>query len=159
MADSKRLATQKSLTALLETITEFDLLGRVYRGRKRIGDETELPCLIIFEQPPGEGDRVSGGVSKDEWFIGIQGFISPDLNHPTDTAHQLMAAVKAKLHEVTFDGAERMAGPNYMLGGLINDLHVDGGMCFAPDETGQGCYFGLKLTVNITEDLGDIYVP
>lgn len=157
MPDSKRLAVQKALTELLETITEYDLSGQVFRGRKRVGDETEMPCLIIFEQPPGEGNRVGRDVSEDGWTLGVQGFIESGFVHPTDPAHQLLAAVKAKLYEVVDNGGQHSPGPNFMLGGLINDLTIDGGMCFAPDETSQGCYFGLKLVVDITEGLSEVY--
>lgn len=158
MADSVRLAAQKALTTLLESISDYDLAGKVFRGRTRIGVETQMPALCIFEQPPEEGDRVSLDVSKDQWVLGIKGFVVPDNNHPTDAAHQFMAAVKSKLFEVVDMGGQHSPGPNFMLGKLIDDLQVDGGMCFAPDETSQGCYFGLKLTVTITDNLGAIYV-
>lgn len=157
MPDSKRLQVLKALTTLLETIPEYSLAGKVWRGRTRISDESEKPCLVIFEQPPEEEKRADGNTKSMPWYIAIQGFIEPDPIHPTDPAHQLMAAVKLKLSEVLDTGGAHAPGPNYMFGNLIGDLVVDGGMAFAPDDTTNCCFFGLKLTVTITETLGEIY--
>lgn len=157
MADSKRLQILKALTTHLETVVGYDLVGKVWRGRTRPADESQQPFLIMFEMPPEAEDRTDRQMRKMPWYVGIQGYIRPDRNHPTDPAHNLMAAVKAKLGEVLDEGGSGMPGANFMLGGLVEDIEVDGGMCFEADETTNCCYFALKLTLTLAENLGDPY--
>lgn len=158
MPDSKRLKILKSLTTLIEEIVDFDLEGKVWRGRNRVGDESQVPYIIISEQPPEQDQRVGLDQAKMDWLIGIHGFIEGDEIHPSDTAHDLMAAVKSKLYEVVDDGGGRGSpGVNYMLNGLITDLSHDGGMVFLPAETTKSCIFGLKLTLTLSETLENLY--
>ena len=157
MADSKRLRILKALTAHLETISEFDVTGKVWRGRTRPADESHQPFICMFEMPPEFEEKADRQVRVMPWYVGIQGYIAPDRFHPTDPAHNFMAAVKHKIGELVDEGGAGMPGENYMLGGLVEDIEVDGGMCFEADETTNCCYFALKLTLTIAENLGDPY--
>lgn len=157
MPDSKRLKILKSLTSLLEETVGYELADKVWRGRNRPGDESEMPYLIIFEQPPEESIRAAADTSKMQWYLGIQGYVEGDIEHPSDAAHDLLAAVKTTIGAIVDDGRGRSPGENYMLGGLITDLSQDGGMVFLPDETTKGCLFGLKLAVSLSESLEDLY--
>lgn len=157
MADSKRLQILKALTAHLEGVPEFNLVGKVWRGRTRPADESVAPFLILFEMPPEDEERADRQVRMMPWFIGVQGYIAPDNVHPTDPAHNLMAAVKKRLGSLVDEGGAHEPPPEYMLQGLVEDIEIDGGMCFAPDETTNSCFFALKLTLTVVENLGDPY--
>lgn len=157
MPDSKRLKILKGLTTLIEATPGYSLTGKVWRGRRNIGDESETPCVVIFELPPDEESRADLMVKATQWDIGIQGYVQPDKVHLTDSAHGFMAAVKQQLSQVVQYGRGGPPGPQYMLDGLLTDLALDGGLVFAPDETTDCCFFVVKLTVGLTEDLGDPY--
>lgn len=157
MADSKRLTILKSLTTQLEAISTtngytHNLTGRVFRGRGGLGSETPKPCVGIFEMRPEEAVRADEVVQKDDWFVALQGFCEPDDVHPTDPAHNLMADVKKALGNVLRPGHPSARNTNYMLGGLIADMTVDGGVVF-PAEDGSGmAMFLLKLTLKVVDD-------
>lgn len=155
MADSKRLQILKALTSHLEGVTGYDISGKVWRGRNRPADESYSPFIILFEMPPEDEDRADTSVSKMPWMIGIQGYIEPDDRHLTDPAHNFMAAVKERLGALLDDGGANMPPPEFMLNGLVEDIEVDGGMVFSPDETTNMCFFAMKLTLTITEDLAN----
>ena len=153
---SKRLEVLQALTVLLEAIEVAPgetLVGKVWRGRNRPGDESQVPFLNIFELPPDYEVRADRQVAKMPWFIGIQGYCQAGEPHLTDPAHELMALVKRQMGTVTNEGGGMRPPPEYMLGGLVDDIEVDGGMTFSPDETTDNCFFALKLTVTITDDL------
>lgn len=157
MADSKRLQILKALTTHLEAMTGYDIVGKVWRGRTRPADESQQPFLILFEMPPEYEERADQQVQQMPWYIGIQGYVRPDGQHPTDPAHQLMAAVKQQIGKLLDDGGAQNPPPEYLLNGLVEDIRVDGGMCFEPDETTNCCFFALKLTFTIVEDLENPY--
>lgn len=157
MADSKRLQILKALTAHLEGVTGYDLTDKVWRGRNRPADESYTPYLILFEMPPEEEARVGTSMSKMPWLIGVQGYIDAENPHLTDPAHNFMAAVKERIGELLNDGGASMPPPEFMLNGLVEDIEVDGGMVFAPDETTKACFFAMKLTLTIVENLENPY--
>jgi len=163
VADSKRLQVLKLLTTQLETILvangyQFDLLGSVFRGRGGFGDETTLPCLGIFEMRPENAVRADGTVQKDDWFIAVQGYINADDEHPTDPAHNLMADVKKCLAVIMRPDTPVNRNPNYMFGGLIVDMMIDGGVALPPSSDTSGiATFVLKLTINIVDELENPY--
>jgi hypothetical protein len=157
MADSKRLQILKALTTHLEGVTGYDLTGKVWRGRNRPADESYTPYLILFEMPPEEEYRADLSVSRMPWMIGIQGYIDAGHPHITDPAHNFMAAVKERLGPLVDNGGAGRPPPEFMLNGLVEDIEVDGGMVFAPDETTNACFFAMKLTLTITENLENPY--
>lgn len=157
MADSKRLRVLKALTSLLEATPGYNLGGKVWRGRRNPGDETETPFLIMFELPPEFEQRADLSVRAMPWFIGLQGYTDVLTEHLTDEAHNFMAAVKKQLSRIVDDGGVMSPGPDYMLGGLVADLQIDGGLVFSPDETTNCSFFVVKLTFGITENLDDPY--
>lgn len=157
MPDSKRLKILKAITAHLEATEAYNLVGKVWRGRRNPGNESVKPFLVLFELMPDEDNRVDLQNKYAIWEIGVQGYIEPDSNHLTDTAHDLMAAVKTQLGKLADFGGGSTPGSYFMMGGLIADIEVDGGVVFAPDETTDACFFVLKLTLKISEDLGDLY--
>ena len=101
--DPFRLTVQKRLTAALEEVTvlngyQFDLDGKVYRGRSLFGDSDPIPMVSILENPiPEEQLPSPPGLNKGTYSLVIQGFSEDDRDNPTDVAHVLMADVKKRL--------------------------------------------------------------
>jgi len=157
VAESKRLQILKALTTHLEGVDGYDLANKVWRGRSRPADESVAPFIILFEMPPEAENQADERVASMPWYIGIQGYIGIDNVHPTDPAHDFMAAVKARVGQLLDDGGASRPPADYMLGGLVENLQVDGGMCFDGDETINCCFFALKLTLTVVENLGDPY--
>lgn len=163
MADSARLRIKKALTAQLETISvangyQHELEGAVFRGRTGIGEETQLPCLGIFELRPEDAVRADETIQHDEWFIGIQGYVEADDEHPTDPADNFLADVKKALGVIMRPDTPVSRNPDYMFGGLIADMMIDGGVVLPPssDVTGASS-FVLKLTIKVIDDAEDPY--
>lgn len=161
MADSRRLRILKALTTQLETVAttagyEYDLAGKVFRGRVSYGEETVKPWVGIFELRPEEVIRAGETVNKDEWYVGVQGEVDAHAIHPTDPAHNLMADVKKAIGQVLKDSPTNR-NPNYMFGGLVTDIRMDGGMTFVPKENPAVAAFALRLTLVTAEDLENPY--
>ena len=157
--ESKRLTILKALTTHLEGMTQYDVVGKVWRGRTRPADESKQPFIIIFEMAPekGEQSQADQRVAAMPWYVGLQGYVTPDRIHPTDPAHDFMAAVKQRLGLLLDDGGAGSIPEEWMLGGLVENIEVDGGMAFDADETTNCCFFGLKLTLTVAENLGNPY--
>jgi hypothetical protein len=63
---SRQLDILRALTAHLEGINpengyDYDMRGRVFRGRAEFGDDTPLPHLSILEAPRPDAEPVVGG--------------------------------------------------------------------------------------------------
>lgn len=157
MADSKRLQILKALTSQLEATPGYVLTDKVWRGRTRPADESEAPFICLFEMPPKFQEQADRQLASMPWYIGVQGYLAPSYPHPTDTAHDLMAAVKSQLGKVLDDGGAGPVPEGFMLQGLIQHMQVDGGMCFEPDDTTNCCFFAMQLTITVAESLGDPY--
>jgi len=111
MKEPIALAALKVLTAHLEGIKptngyDFDLRGKVFRGRVRFGREEPLPMLSILEAPrPEDGLLLPVAAENNrrsvrEWGLLIQGWAVDDPEHPTDPAYYLMAAVEQRLSDL-----------------------------------------------------------
>jgi hypothetical protein len=163
MADSQRLKILKALTSHLEQVTtgtgyNYTLTNQVFRGRAGYGDETDMPWVGIFELRPEEVYMAGETFSKDDWFIGVQGWVPADEKHPTDPAHALMQDVKKRLARVIAGGSPHNRNPDYMLPDetgrpMVSRFQMDGGMTFVAKENPSNAAFALRLTVTIAEDL------
>lgn len=111
MKEPIALAALKVLTTHLEGIKptngyDFDLQGKVFRGRVRFGREEPLPMLSILEAPRPEDGLllpVAGEYNRHstrEWGLLIQGWAVDDPANPTDPAYYLMAAVERRLSDL-----------------------------------------------------------
>lgn len=168
MPDSTRLLVQKRLTALFETIeytdfdsTEFDMAGRVYRGRTIFGSESLVPMISILEAPIPNDSTPSprgGTASQQNWELVVQGFVRDDRQNPTDPAHMLMAEVKRILalerKKQNWDKPEQGI---LQLGRTIDDIVIGSGVVRPSDELSSKAFFWLVLTVKMVEDLSDPY--
>ena len=163
MPDPFRLRVLKALTAALEEVTpangyEFDLSGKVFRGRDTFGDRDPLPLISILEpieEQPQLAAPQSSGQSSGPWELLVQGFVEDDFNHPSDPAHRLMAEVKKRLIQ------ERVRERQYNIlgmGGKVTDLRISHGIVRPPDDISGKAYFWLRVTMVVVENLLDPYV-
>ncbi len=163
MADPFRLRVLKALTAVLEEITpangyEFDLTGKVFRGRDTFGESDPLPLISILEaieEQPQLSSPQAGRHSTGPWELLLQGFVEDDFNNPTDPAHRLMAEVKKRLiKERTRNRGEDIFG----MDGKVEELRMSHGVVRPPDDISGKAYFWLRLTPVVVENLEDPYV-
>lgn len=167
--DPFRLRVQKSLTAVLESITPangytFDLTGAVFRGRDMFGDNAPLPMVSILEsmlerdqlaEPPG------GTAQAGTWELLLQGWTEDDDDNPTDPGQHLMAQVKKRLSEERLrpfpaDSLRRGYDPLGM-DGKIASLKFSTGVVRPSDDVSSKAYFWLKLELVMVEDLVNPY--
>lgn len=163
MTDPTRLRLLKNLTAVLEGITvtngyAHDLDGKVFRGRTLFSDDDPMPMVAILEaieqQAPVRSDPREA-MSNSPWELMIQGFAVDDRKNPTDPAHLLMADVKKAiaLHKRNDPRSRDLLG----MGGRVTDLKISPGVVRPADERSSHCYFWLKLSVSLVEDMADPY--
>lgn len=162
MNDPFRLRVLKALTAALEEINpaagyQFDLTGKVFRGRDIFGDSDPLPMVSILEAIEEQAQITApqaSPASTGPWELLIQGFVEDDFQNPTDPAHRLMAEVKKRLvQERIRDRQYNILGMN----GQVTDLKISHGVVRPPDEVSGKAYFWLRLTLEVVENLQDPY--
>lgn len=168
-----RLQILIGLTDLLKTITpgngyNSDLSdyadntvtrSRVFRGRNIFGADDPLPMVSILEMPrePHQMETAPGGTAQaGPWELMIQGFVTDDLDNPTDPAHVLMADVKTCLIK---ERAKRGGQPgtpsrSYALLGRpqVTDIVIAPGVVRPPEEVSAKAFFWLICTLEIVED-------
>lgn len=161
MADSRKLTIQKRLTAVLEGITpgngyDYDMTGKVFRGRRVFGDETISPFLSILEAEQPDDNTLARGkfrtIRLEWWVLYVQGWLTPDVENPTDELYNLLASVEKRLsNEILVD-----TSTNYRLGGVVADCEIPPGMVLAatPEIGGIECFY-LPLRLQVCLDLLD----
>lgn len=161
--DSYRLRVLKALTTQLERITaangyDYDMVGKVYRGRALFGAESlaAVPILSILEAPkPAFGVAAGEAKSKrkEAWLLFVQGWATDDKANPTDPAYALMAAVEECLGEVTSEDSS-----SYLLGGLIGGMTYGPGLCHPPQaDLSSKAFFYLPVEIELAYDVRKPY--
>lgn len=162
MTDCFRLRVQKALTAQLATITpdngyEFDLTGKVFRGRDVFDRNDPLPMVSILEsinEKDGLPAPRAGTSVQTVWELLIQGWTEDDKANPTDPGQALMAEVKKCLTEA------RRQGDGYDIlgqGGKVDSIKFSTGVVRPADDVSSKAYFWLKLELGMVENLLDPY--
>ena len=165
LADPKRLAILKALSASMEAISgpddgyEYDLRPtaevprRVFRGRVLFGDDDPIPMLSILESPvpPEQGSSAyDNQTGHGDWELILQGWVDDDRSDPTDPAHFFLADVKRRL------AFEKGRAREENILGLGHDhvvaLNFGAGVVRPPDEVSAKAYFWLNITLNIVEN-------
>lgn len=157
-----RLRVLKALTAALGEISvangyNYDLAGKVFRGRDTFGNSDPLPMVSILESilekdqvmSPPTGIHVTG-----PWELLIQGWTVDDEDNPTDPGQILLADVKKRLVQ------ERSRARGYEILGMqgkITDIKFSTGVVRPADEVSSKAYFWLKLELVMVENLADPY--
>lgn len=150
------------MTEHLEGITpdngyDYDLSGKVFRGRSRFGADEPLPFVSILESlrpdqqpiPAGEGNRRR----LDDWELLVQGWVDENREFPTDDLYNLKAAVEKRLAEVSVESNEV-----YRFGGLIDKMRIGPGVVrAATPQVGGAEAFYLPLLVTYAINLADPY--
>lgn len=162
MNESKQLTILKLLTTQIEVVTpangyDFDLTGKVFRGRMVFGAEVDPPFVSILESPrpvPATDIGDPKLVRQNDWQLLIQGWAADDKEHPLDSAYGLKASVEQVLSELTqVDGNGRPVYPSYLLGRRAISITIGPGVCRPPTEATSLGFFFLPLTVVYSEDL------
>lgn len=173
MSDPFRLRVMKAISASLAEISvaggyNFDLAGKVFRGRLIYGDNDPVPLISIIEPPlPNEkrNSPYASAVDDGTWEIIIQGFVKDDRDNPTDPAHLAMADVKKKLaQELKRKGTGPNTRQNDYFGinfgddqrlrkNQIEQFKIGAGVVRPPEEAvSTKAYFWLTLSLKIVED-------
>lgn len=172
--DSKKLRTLKALTEHLKSEIsiangyQHDVDDRVFRGRMFLDPSDPLPALAILDSPDpdrfpkatGDQDRIDAAVGLEAWVILIQGWVDDDKLNPTDLAFNLLADIDKALAKI-LQGQDMMKGrqahPNYMLGGLIEGMTMEPGVCRPPDSISSTAYCWKRVTLQFVSDPNDPY--
>lgn len=165
MADSKRLDILRALTKHLEGINgidpyEFNLAGRIFRGRDKFGSQDPVPLVSVLEGKNtsyGQFADDSNAVRLDSWLLLVQGWVQDDPLNPTDPAYRLLADVELRLSDIIATEAGRPKFPGiYLLGGLISSLTVAQPVVRPPEEAvSSKAFFYLPLLVGLKSDLSN----
>lgn len=170
MTDTRQLRILKGLTAHLEGVTpingyDFDLTGRVYRGKARFGAEEPVPFVSILESMRPDPRPMEAGNERlnreERWELLIQGWLKENREYPTDDLYLLKGAVEKRLSEiVAVDGQGNPVSPRhvYRLGGLIAGLRIGPGVVrAATPQVGGTEAFYLPILVIYVINLADPY--
>lgn len=162
MADTKQLTILKRLTDHLAGITpangyDFDMTGRVFRGRTRFGGDQPLPFISILESLRPDPRPHEAGEERlhreDVWELLVQGWVDEDREFPTDDLYRLKGAAEKRLAEIA-DPASQV----YRLGRLIDRIRIGPGVVrAATPQVGGAEAFYLPLQVHYVINLADPY--
>lgn len=164
MADSYRLAVLKALTAHLVGVSvaggyNYDLEGRVFRGRGRFGDSDPETMVSILENPrPDFGTTAGDGTTRAEkWPLLIQGWCPDDRDNPSDPVYGLLDDVERRLAMVIAE-SQKTGQPIYpdvyLLGRTITGLEITPGVVRPPtDGVSSRAFFYLPVRVGLAVSL------
>lgn len=169
MTDTKQLTILKRLTAHLEGITpangyDYDLAGRVYRGKAIFGSDEPLPFVSILESMRPDPQPQSAGterlVREEAWELLVQGWVDENRDLPTDDLYGLKGAVESRVAQIVAkDDRGNPAYPEvYRLGGLVVSLRIGPGVVrAATPQVGGAEAFYLPLLLSYVTNLADPY--
>ena len=156
--DSRKLQALKALTTLLAGVTpanghDFDLTGKVYRGRGLFGAEQSVPFVSIVEpdrsDPAAELAGQQRKVRLEWWALLVQGWATGDAENPTDVLYNLMAAVESRV-ALLLDPADNA----FRLGGLVADTRIGPGYIPAEMPNAAICFYlpiELRIGMNVAD--------
>ena len=174
MQTSRQLDLLIRLTAHLEGIVpangyDFDLTGKVFRGRRTFGADDPDPMLMVVEHlsadvtidPAGE-NRTS---RSETWVLLIQGWARVVDEHPIDSLYNLKAATEHRLARCiqTGVGGQPLYPAEYFLGlhkKNVTMLTIGPGVVSAPvqPDSSMRSFFYLPLGVGWVSDISDPFV-
>lgn len=166
MSDTKQLTILKRLTALLERINpvddptaEFDLRGRVFRGRTIFGDEEAPPFVSILESLRPDPTPAIAGYDKlfrsEQWELLIQGWAATDPANPVDALYELKGALEKQLSRV--QATNPVPSSDYRLGNnLIIGIRIGPGVVRAlTPQTGSREALYLPVLIEYMSNVSD----
>lgn len=168
MPDSKQLRAIKKLCTLLSGITpangyDFDLTGRVFRGRSILTVDDAEDCLSILEFPRQEFTVPvgTGAVRNDQWQLMVQGWPRDDPENPSDSAYALKAAVEHRLSRIIAekpDGRGPEFPEDYRLGRELTTFTILPGVVRPPEDgASRLAMFYMPIIAGIKVNMADPY--
>lgn len=167
MTDTKQLVIMQRLTVLLEGITpangyDYDLTGRVFRGKSVFGASEIVPFVSILESLRPDPTPLEAGAEnvrrEEDWELLIQGWATTTQANPTDALYNLKGALEHRLARmVTMDANGSPKFPDdYRLGRIINSARIGPGVVrAATPQTGGTEALYLPLIVRYTANVSD----
>lgn len=165
MVDPFRLRVLKALTRSIESVRKedgynYDLDGKVFRGRLMYSDESDPIPLVAINEAPLPDDPIATPAGGTQWVgpfnLYIQGWVDDDKLNPTDPAHSLMADVRKVL---ALERRKALPKNDILgMGGRVMDIRF-GGCSVRPAEEFVSAYanFLLAVTLQIAEYTDDPY--
>lgn len=173
-----KLNIMQRLTRLLEGITDFtyvdvdgvertvtyDLVDKVYRGRRTIPSADAAGCMSILEAPrPSTGSPAGrdGQARTSDWQLLVQGWPVEDRMNPSDPAYVMAAAVEQRLARIyaVHDASEGgdPGGPvhpdDYLLGRTIHGITVSDSLVLpAQENLSVVAFFYIPVTLSLVKN-------
>ena len=139
MTDTKQLVILQRLATLIEGITpdngyDYDLTGRVFRGKTIFGASEVPPFVSILESLRPDPQPMTAGsenmIRLEDWELLIQGWAVNDPANPTDSLYNLKGALEKRLARMVLTtAAGSPAFPDdYRLGRIIASARIGPGV-------------------------------
>lgn len=174
MPTSRQLDVLLRLTAQFEGITpangyDFDLTGKVFRGRLVFGADDPDPVISIVEHLSADVTLDTAGenqiVRSENWVLLIQGWMRIIDTHPTDLVYNLKAAAEHRLARCiqTNGRGEPLYPAEYMLGlwrNGVTGITIGPGVVSAPvrPDVSQRAFFYLPVGIGWSSDVSKPFV-
>ena len=167
MADTKQLTILKRLTTLIEGITtangyDYDLAGKVFRGKALFGASEVAPFVSILEslRPDPAPSRAGSEklIAEVEWELLIQGWVDTDPNNPTDALYGLKGAIEKRLARII--QVDNQGSPlypsDYRLNRILTSAYIGPGVVrAATPQTGGTEALYLPVVLCYKADVSD----
>jgi hypothetical protein len=158
--DTKQFIILKRLTVLLEGVTtvngyDFDLTGKVFRGKLVFGAQEATPFVSIVEFPRPDTAPIEGGAERvrrlEEWELQVQGWTKTVQANPTDELYGLKGAIEHRLARIMDPDSS-----DYRLGRIIDRARIGPGVVRAatPQTAGTEALY-LPLIIHYTYNVAD----
>jgi hypothetical protein len=174
MTTSRQLDFLMRLTSHLEGIVpangyDFDLAGKVFRGRLVFGADDPDPVISVVEHLSADVTVDTAGENRCErsetWVLLVQGWVRVIDEHPTDPVYNLKAATEHRLARcISLNNQGQPQYPDEYFLGLhrrnVTGLTIGPGVVSAPvrPEASTRAFFYLPLGVGWASDVSDPYV-
>lgn len=148
---------------------DFDLMEKVFRGRRMFGADDPDPVISIVEHLSADVTIDPVGTNSIErqetWVLLVQGWIRISGEHPTDDCYNLKAAVEHRLaRTIQTNGQGLPLYPaEYMLGLKrqgVSNITIGPGVVSAPirPDASQRAFFYLPVGIGWASDVSDPFV-
>lgn len=174
MQTSRQLDLLMRMTTHFEGITpangyDFDLTGKVFRGRLVFGADDPDPVVSILEHLSADVTVEVAGENRitrqETWVLLVQGWIRITDEHPTDACYNLKAAVEHRLaRTIQTNGQGAPLYPSeYMLGLKrqgVSGITIGPGVVSAPvrPDASQRAFFYLPVGIGWASDVSKPFV-
>lgn len=171
MQTSRQLDLLVRMTTHFEGITpangyDFDMPGKVFRGRLVFGADDPDPVISIVEHLSADITVDVAGENRisraETWVLLVQGWMRIVSEHPTDAVYNLKAAVEHRLARCiqTNGRGEPLYPAEYMLGlgrKNVTGITIGPGVVSAPvrPDASMRSFFYLPVGIGWASDVSD----